>query len=184
MIIRNKIDSLEKIIELKLNKFPEKLLKKGDINETLDFIKVYPAEFYAIRDKSKSCGNFKLKVPRDKVIEEISNYDLFTINVSSANYEENQLLVGEVEFFRNGDVYCCVSTNQKYSVRGECKNPDFNLKTNIFNKTLDDIPYFDDVYEYISRNELYDIIVEFALFDKNVGIYSENIIIYEIRTHY
>ena len=87
MIIRNKIDSLEKIIELKLNKFPEKLLKKGDINETLDFIKVYPAEFYAIRDKSKSCGNFKLKVPRDKDIEEISNYDLFTINVSSANYE-------------------------------------------------------------------------------------------------
>ena len=184
MIINNKIESLEKIIELNLNKFSEKLFKKGDVNEILDFIKIYPAEFYAIRDKSKSCGNFKLKVPRDKVIEEIKDYDLFTINVSSANYEENQLLVGEVEFFRNGDVYCCVSTNQKYSVRDACKTPDFNLKTTIFDKTLNDIPYFDDVYEYISRNELYDIIVEFALFDKNVGIYSENIIIYEIRTHY
>ena len=184
MIIRNKIDSLEKIIELNLNKFPEKLFKKGDVNEILDFIKIYPAEFYAIRDKSKSCGNFKLKVSRDKVIEEISNYDLFTINVSSANYEENQLLVGEVEFFRNGDVYCCVSTNQKYSVRDACKNTDFNLKTNIFDKTLDDIPYIDDVYEYISRNELYDVIVEFSLFSKTVGIYNENIIIYEIRTHY
>ena len=184
MIIRNKIDSLEKIIELNLNKFPEKLFKKGDVNEILDFIKIYPAEFYAIRDKSKSCGNFKLKVSRDKVIEEISNYDLFTINVSSANYEENQLLVGEVEFFRNGDVYCCVSTNQKYSVKDASKNPDFNLKTNIFDKTLDDIPYIDDVYEYISRNELYDVIVEFSLFSKTVGIYNENIIIYEIRTHY
>ena len=166
MIINNKIESLEKIIKLNLNKFPEKLFKKGDINEILDFIKIYPAEFYAIRDKSKSCGNFKLKVPRDKVIEEISNYDLFTINVSSANYEENQLLVGEVEFFRNGDVYCCVSTNQKYSVRDACKKPDFNLKTNIFDKTLNDIPYIDDVYEYISRNELYDVIVEFSLFNK------------------
>lgn len=184
MIINNKIESLEKIIELNLNKFPEKIFKKGDVNEILDFIKIYPAEFYAIRDKSKSCGNFKLKVPRDKVIEEISNYDLFTINVSSANYEENQLLVGEVEFFKNGDVYCCVSTSQKYSVRDACKNPDFNLKTNIFDKTLNDIPYIDDVYDYISRNELYDVIVEFSLFSKTVGVYNENIIIYEIRTHY
>lgn len=184
MIINNKIESLEKIIELKLNKLPEKIFKKGEESKVIDFIEQYPAEFYAIRDKSRPCGIFKLKVPSNKIIEEIKDYDLFTINVSSANYEENQLLVGEVEFFRNGDVYCCVSTNNQYSVRDACKNPDFNLKTNIFDKTLNDIPYFDDVYEYISRNELYDIIVEFALFDKNVGIYSENIIIYEIRTHY
>ena len=29
MIINNKIESLEKIIELKLNKLPEKIFKKG-----------------------------------------------------------------------------------------------------------------------------------------------------------
>ena len=41
MIINNKIESLEKIIELNLNKFSEKLFKKGDVNEILGFIKIF-----------------------------------------------------------------------------------------------------------------------------------------------
>lgn len=60
---------------------------------------LYPAEFYAIRDKSKTGGVFKLKVAADKVLEEIDEYSLFSINVSSINYIDNQLLVGEIELF-------------------------------------------------------------------------------------
>ena len=34
------------------------------------------------------------------------------------------------------------------------------------------------------NNNLQDIIVEFALFNKEVGIKKEKVIIYELRTHY
>ena len=52
------------------------------------FLQMYPAKYYAIRDKSKAGGIFKLKVAYEDVLTEILGYSLFTINVSSANYVE------------------------------------------------------------------------------------------------
>lgn len=62
-----------------------------------------------------------------------------------------------------------MSLDPAASVRDAISNPDFNLKTTIFDKELSRIPHFDYIYKYISDNNLYDIIVEFALFDKEVG---------------
>ena len=71
----------------------------------------------------------------------------------------------------DNEVNAILSTNKTYSVRDAIKNPDFNIKTNIFdNKTLNNIPYFDNIYDYIITNDLLDVIVEFALFDKKIGI--------------
>ena len=183
--IKNKLESIDVINELKLNKFPEKLFKKGEHNQVKAFINYNPAKYYAIRDKSKAGGIFKLKVERNKVLDEIKEYELFTINVSSANYIENQLLVGEIIFLSNNDVHAILSTNPTYSVRDAIKNPTFNIKTDIFDdETLKNIPYLDYIYDYITSNDLIDVIVEFALFDKKLGIKKENIIIYELRTHY
>ena len=148
------------------------------------FIDSYPANFYAIRDKSKAGGLFKLKVDCDKVLDEIKGYNLFTINVSSANYVDNQLLVGEIEFLSNGEVYAILSIDPTASVRDAIANPTFNFKTDIFDKGLAKIPHFDFIYQYISNNKLLDVIVEFALFDKEVGLKRQKIIVYELRTHY
>ena len=95
-----------------------------------------PACFYAIRDKSKVGGVFKLKVAADKVLNEIDEYNLFSINVSSVNYVDNQLVVGEIEFLSNGEVYAILSLDSAALVRDAIKNPDFNLKTTIFEKNL------------------------------------------------
>ena len=141
---------------------------------------MYPAKYYAIRDKSKVGGIFKLKVSAEDVLTEIREYSLFTINVSSANYVENQLLVGEI----NGDVYTTMSVDPSASVRDALKNPTFNLSTNIFEKKLNKISYFDFIYQYIINHNLQDVIVEFALFDTEVGINNEHIVVYELRTHY
>lgn len=184
MIIKNKIESINKINELGLNKFPEMLFKKNEETKVQDFIDKNFAEFYAIRDKSKAGGTFKLKVDYNKVFDEIKGYNLFTINVSSANYVDNQLLVGEIEFLSNGEVYAILSVDPTASVRDAISNPTFNLKTNIFDKRLNSIPYFDFIYQYITSNKLLDVIVEFALFDKDVGIKQQKIIVYELRTHY
>lgn len=184
MIIRNKLESIKKINELGLNKFPEQLFKKGEEKKVKQFMIHYPAEYYAIRDKSRAGGVFKLKVALKEVLTEIKGYDLYTVNVSSANYEENQMLVGEVAILSNGDVYLTLSVDSKASVRDALSNPTFNLDTDIFDKKLNDIPYFDLIYQYIINHNLQNVIVEFALFNKDVGIKQERIIIYELRTHY
>jgi len=184
VIIKNKLESINKINELKLNKFPEQLFRKNEETKVEKFIDEYPAKFYAIRDKSKAGGTFKLKVDYNKVLDEIKGYNLFTINVSSANYVDNQLLVGEMEFLSNGEVYAILSVDPTASVRDALADPTFKLKTNIFDKRLNKIPLFDYIYQYISNHNLYDVIVEFALFDKEIGTKQEKIIIYELRTHY
>lgn len=184
MIIKNKLESINKINELNLNKFPEQLFKKNEETKVLNFIEKYPANYYAIRDKSKAGGVFKLKVTKEKVLEEIRDYTSYTINVSSANYVENQLLVGEIEVLSNGEIYAILSIEPNASVRDAVQNPNFNIKTDIFDKKLNEIPHFDYIYQYIIENNLQDIIIEFALFNKEVGIKNEKIIIYELRKNY
>lgn len=185
LIIKNKLESISKINELGLNKFPEEMFKKGEEEKVLQFLKDYPAKYYAIRDKEKAGGVFKLKVVRDKVLEEIQNYNVFTINVSSANYVENQLLVGEIQILSNDEVYATLSVERGSSVRDALENPFFNIKTTIFDdKTLNNIPHFNTIYSYVIEHDLQDLIVEFSLFNKEVGIKKEKIVVYELRTHY
>lgn len=184
MLIRNKLESMKKITELKLNKFPEQLFTENDTEKVKEFIQMYPAKYYAIRDKSKAGGVFKLKIVAEDVLNEIRDYSLFTINVSSANYIENQLLAGEIEILSSGEVYATLSVDPSASVRDALKNPTFNLNTDIFDKKLNQIPYFDLIYQYIISHSLQDVIVEFALFDTKVGINNEIIVIYELRTNY
>lgn len=184
MLIKNKLESMKKITQLGLNKFPEQLFKAGEEKKVEEFLTRFPAQYYAIRDKSKAGGVFKLKVTASDVLAEIRDYSLFTINVSSANYIENQILVGEISILSNGEVYTTLSVDPSVSVRDALKNPTFNLKTDIYDKKLNRIPNFDFIYQYIVNHNLKNAIVEFALFNTEVGIKKEKIIVYEIRTHY
>lgn len=149
MIIKNKLESISKINELGLNKFPEEFFHKGEEEKVKEFLKNNPANYYAIRDKSKPGGIFKLKVDYSKVFEEIKDYNIFTINVSSINYSDNQLLVGEIEFLSNGEVYATLSEDQTASVRDAVSNPTHNIKTDIFDKKLRKIPHFEYIHTYI-----------------------------------
>lgn len=45
MKIRNKMESVEKINELKLNKFPEQTFRYGEEQKIKDFLKMYPAPY-------------------------------------------------------------------------------------------------------------------------------------------
>lgn len=184
MIIKNKLESTNKINELGLNRFPEQIFKQNEEEKVRKFLQSNPAQYYAIRDKSKPSGVFKLKVDYHKVLSEIDGYNLFSINISSANYTQNQLLVGEIEFLSNNEVYATLSIDPTASVRDALANPSFNLKTNIFDNALNQIPHFNVIYRYIIEHNLKDVIVEFALFNKEVGIKRQRVIIYELRTHY
>ena len=71
--IRNKLESMKKITELKLNKFPEQLFTENDTEKVKEFLHMYPAKYYAIRDKSKAGGVFKLKIVAEDVLNEIGD---------------------------------------------------------------------------------------------------------------
>lgn len=182
---KNKLDSLRLIDELKLNKFPEKFFTKFDNAEIEKFILEYPAEFYAVRDKSKAGSNLhRLKVSPSELAKYVKQMELFTINVSSANYAKNQLCVGEIIIKSDMTLSVILSNNPEFSLRDAYKFPDYNLKTNIYDKRLNSIAGLDLVIDYIFKYQLFDIIVEFAAFDIPVGINNENVIIYELRTDY
>ncbi len=184
MKIYNKIESSTMIEQLNLNRFPEKIFNSGEDEKVLEFIDRFPAKYYAIRDKTKAGGVAKFKVEKKDILNEIKEYSLFSINVSSFNYTQNQLMVGEI-LISNSNISLIYSTNKNYSLRDAYKDPDQNINTDIFNnKTLETIPHFNEIYEFIAKNELQNVIVEFALFDKEVGINNEKIIIYELRTDY
>ena len=109
---------------------------------------------------------------------------MFSINVSSYNYNENQLCVGEVLIKSNLDVSITISNNKSFSARDAVRLPDFNMITNIYDKQLKNIEGLNYVIDYIFSHNLFDVIVEFSSFDIKVGLNKENVIIYELRTDY
>ncbi|MDE6583496.1 MAG: hypothetical protein K2K31_02475, partial [Clostridia bacterium] len=117
---RNKLESLSLIDELQLNKFPEKLFNSFNEKEILDFVKTYPAKYYAVRDKSKAGSKLhRLKVEPKDLVNYLKNSNYFTINVSSANYVENQLCVGEIIIDTDMNVSLIASNNPEYSIRAD-----------------------------------------------------------------
>lgn len=185
MKVHDKLESIRLIKELQLNSFPEKLFKQEDVEDIKKFLEEYSAEFYAIRSKEiVGCKKNNYKVPKEKVLDEIRNFNLFTINVSSYNYVSNLILIGDIRIGSKNDVWFVGSTNQNYTGKMAEQDPDFNYAVDIFDKKLNNIPCFDLIYSYIIEHKLRDVIVEFAIYDKPVGIYNEQIVIFEIRTEF
>lgn len=115
---------------------------------------------------------------------EIKKFNLFTINVSSYNYVSDFVLIGDIRIGKNSEVWFIGSTNPNFTGKMAEQYPDFNYSTDIFDKRLNNIPKFDLIYSYIIDHSLIDVIVEFAIYDKHLGIYNEKVIIFEIRTEF
>ncbi len=183
--ISNKLESINYINKFKLNKFADCLFKENESDKVLKFLSDNNVKYYALRDKSRVKSNyFNLKVKKEDILNEIQNLKLFTLNVSSYNYKENQLLVGEILLKSDGSIYLLASKNKDFSLRDVEINPDYNLNTDINDKKLKYIIGLKEIINYIINKKLEDIIVEFTVFDTEVGINNEKVIIWELRTNY
>lgn len=109
---------------------------------------------------------------------------MFTINVSSYNYIEHLLFIGDVFIGRNNEVWLIGTTNKNYTGKMAERDPEFNYKTDIFDKKLDKVLGFDKIYGYIVQHQLLDVIVELALYDKRLGTEEEFVIVFDIRTDF
>ena len=185
MEIKNKVESIRIIKSYGLNQLPEGLFYSGEEEKVKKFLTDNPAKLYAIRDRTKTGGVFKFNVKREDVLKEIKGYTIFTINISTSNYEGHQLLTGDVKVSRDGSVYMTASTDPGASVRSAYASPDFNFQTDIFDdRVLNSVPGFDYIFKYLYQHNLIDVIVEFSLFDICVGTQNDKMVIWELRTHY
>lgn len=183
--VTNKLESYNLINRLGLNKLPEIYVEKFDENKVMEFLRQYPSDFYAVRDRNKSGSKyFKLFVKRDEILDYVRGRDRFSINISGPSVANHQLLTGEIKLALNGDFSLTASKDKQASARSAVDKPDYNFTSNISEHKNRLIPGFDYLIDYLFEHELFDAIIEFAVFDTNLGTKGEKVVVFEIRTDY
>lgn len=183
VVIKNKIESLNFIKQKGLNHFGEEAFEKNDIDGVNKFMEKYPVKYYFLRELILSSPNIFYDLSKEEVLQHCKLYDKFGLDVSSINYYDNRILCGEIIMDKKGNVIFSGSTNKDSTHRNFLK-PNYFIKSTIFEKDIKKVPSLDIAIDYIFKHELFNIVLEFCIFDEPVGINSENIVIYEARTNY
>ncbi len=186
--IKNKKDAIMKMKELRLNYMPLDFFKVDDIAGIEKFFKKHNAEEYVMRDTTKAKGNFFYVKTIDEVKKLLPKFKSeVTIDVSYRPYKEDIVLVGDIKVTRGamGDtVDLTARTDSEADQRNIYEEPEYNLHASLEDDRVWRIPGFEKIMQYITDHELYNVIVEFIVYDCKIGINKENVIISEIRTEY
>lgn len=188
MIIRNKSDSLYHLEKLGLNYFPEKVFNPRDekmLEKINKFLEDNDAERYVLRDVSKFQGRTFFNISKNEVYQNISFYsDKFSIAVSSKNYGK-YVLIGDIYISDTlEDFWFLASDNPNYNTRGVLKDPKWNISTDFFDRKIKYVPNIDKIIDYIFEHNLFNVVIEFAVYPERVGKKNEFVAIFELRTHY
>jgi hypothetical protein len=105
--------------------------------------------------------------------------------VSYNEYKEDIVLVGDIIVHRNGggesvDITARDDINATH--RNIYENPKYNYHTSLDDDKVWAIPGFSKIMRYISDHELYNVIIEFSVYDCRIGVNKENVVISELRT--
>lgn len=186
--IKNKKDSIIKMKELKLNYFPLDYFSTEDINGIRAFFEKYTAKEYVLRTINKAKGQYFYVYSFQEAVEKLKNFDKeLTISVSYNPYKENIVLVGDIKVHKGYDgetVDLTARTDQDATHRNIYENPQYNLHASLEDDKVWRIPGFSKIMRYIIDHELYDVIVEFAVYNCKLGINNENVVVTELRTGY
>ncbi len=186
--IKDKKDSINKMKELRLNYFPLEVFDVSDTDGMKMFFEKYPSEEYVMRSPNKTNGNFFYVKNYEEALGKLQCFSSeVTIDVSYRPYKEDIILVGDIKVHRGlgaDTVDLTARTDSEATQRNIYENPEYNLHTSIEDNKLWDIPGFSKIMRYISDHELYDVIVEFSVYDCKIGINKENVVISELRTGY
>ena len=182
--IKDKKDSIFKMRELGLNYFPLEIFDRTDKEGIKKFIETYPAREYVLRNPNVSKGKFFFVTNFEEAVEKLNEFeDDITICVSYNEYKDDIVLVGDIIVHNDSQtVDLTARSDSEATQRNIYENPQYNMHTSIENDKLWNIPGISKIMRYISDHELYDVIVEFRVYDIKLGINKENVIISELRT--
>lgn len=188
MIIKTKRESLNKMKELGLNYFDEEIFSLKDLEGIENFFKRTDAKEYCVRDPERASGKFFFVKNFEECKPLLKNYkDSVIICVSCNEYNDDVVLVGDIKVKReygNDTVDITARTDPQATHRNIYENPQYNMHTSIEDDRLWNIPGFSKVMAYITEHELYNLVVEFTLYDCPVGVKKEKIAIFELRSEY
>lgn len=188
MIIKDKKDSVAKMKELGLNYFPLDVFAVNDLNGIENFFKTYPAKEYVMRSANKAKGDFCFVTTFEEAKKNLHRFeDDVTICVSYNEFKEDIILVGDIVVHRKfgtESVDLTARTDTEATHRNIYEKPEYNLHTSMEDDKLWKIPGISKIMRYIADHDLYNTIVEFAVYATRLGINKENVVISEIRTNY
>ena len=188
IIIKDKKDSIAKIKQMGINHFPQDVFDVDDVAAIEDFFADYPADEYVLRSTNKTNGSFFYVKNVDEVKGLLSNFeDEVTISVSMRSFQEDVVLLGDITVRRDGGsemVDLTARDDEDANHRNIYEAPKYNLHASLEDDRLWRIPGFSKLMRYVSEHELYNVILEFVVYDCKVGVHKDNVVIIEIRTGY
>ncbi|MDE7181780.1 MAG: hypothetical protein K2O41_01935 [Clostridia bacterium] len=181
-ISRTKDESRKLIMNLGLNRVPEEFFEKGDTVNIRKFFEKYKADIYVLRDADHSSGKYFYVKNADECIKKSKEYQGRIIVAVSINNYKNKVLLGAIEI--SGDtVRICATTDSTLDHRTMYGGAEYNMSTTVVDKRLSSIPEIDFLFNYIYKNNLLNITIEFTIYDRPVGTNNERIIINELRNY-
>lgn len=186
--IKDKKDSIIKMKELGLNYFPLDVFDVTDFEGISGFMEKYPSDEYVLRSANKAKGDFYFVNNFNQAKEKLPLFDReVTISVSYNSYKEDIVLVGDIIVHRNSggeSLDLTARCDSEATHRNIYENPQYNLHASLDDDKVWKIPGFSKIMRYISEHELYNVIIEFSVYDCKLGVNKENVVISELRTGY
>ncbi|MDR1026422.1 MAG: hypothetical protein LBL47_03385 [Lactobacillus sp.] len=185
MRVKTKLESIETMKRLGLNQFQEVFLNGFDEDKIKAFMDATKVEFYDVRDKTVAASTKTRCLKAAEIIDycrEI-NLEKFTVSISFRNYLPNQTCVGEL-CIRGDVVDYLLSHNQTYSPRDMKRDPDYNGTMHLFDRRIRYIKGLQEAIDYAFEHNLLNVIIEFWVFNRPVGINNEKVVLRELRSDY
>ena len=184
MFIKNKQESDYYINKLQLNHMLTGNFTKEQYKEVNEFLNKYKYPYYNLRDKSQSMGNFLYKLSEKEILQQIDSYNNFCIYESLYNADNNHLMLqGEIQIDKSFILVASLDDTKGISNRDAMKNPKYKVNLDLKEHSEPCIIGLTLILDYVIMHELFNVIVEFSLYDIKVGINKENIIIWELRNY-
>ena len=178
-----KKESRTLIKKLKLNTVPEIFVDKYQFDKIQSFFMNNKADLYVIRHANKINSHYEYVKNYEEYIQVMNKFSTHIIVAVSINAYKNKVLSGAIQI--DGEtIRICATMNEKLDHRTMYNgDAEFNFKTDIFDKKLNDIPQIDFLLQYIQKHNLYGLTIEFTIYDRPVGCNNEKILINELRNY-
>lgn len=183
MRIDSKKHSSSIINQLNLNRVPEIVCDTFQKEVIESFCDQNIAKIYILRDLETPSGKYFFCKSKEECISNAKQYaGTFSIAVSCFAYD-NIVLLGEV-YLTKESVIIVGGNDKDIHHRNVYEKATINKSTTLNDKSIWKVEGVEEIITYLITHNLYDVIVEYVVYDKPVGVNKEKVLIVELRSNY
>lgn len=183
MKINSKKHSSDIIKKLNLNRVPEMVCYVFDEESLSAFCDKFPSIKYILRDVENASGTYFFCKDKQEVMDNARTYKgAFSLAVSCFAYK-NIVLLGEI-YLTKDSVIIVGGNEEGINHRNAYQKAIINKTTTLDDDEIWEIEGVSDLIKYLVDHNLYDVIVEYVVYDAPVGVNNEKVLIVELRSDY